>query len=194
MNVPSISRRQALGLMGACVALPALVPSTRAAVPSASIYQLDVSLTDQEGRQFKLADLRGEPMLASMFYTSCDMVCPMIFETIKSTLAKAGAGRMRTLMVSFDPARDTVPVLKHTALAHGVDEHWTLARTDDASTRKIAGLLGVQYRRLANGEFNHSSVILLIDGEGRITARSGMLGATDPKLLQAISKSAPAGA
>ena len=58
----------------------------------------------------------------------------------------------------------------------------------------IAALLGVQYRRLTNGEFNHSSVILLVDGEGRIGMRSGMLGAADPKLLQAIAKAVPPGA
>lgn len=197
MNPLSFSRREALGLIGACSLLSALASTARAAVPSASIYQLDVALTDQDGREFKLAELRGEPLLMSMFYTSCDMVCPMIFETIKSTLAKAGPAasrRMRTVMVSFDPARDTVPVLKKTAQAHGVDERWTLARADEVSTRKIAALLGVQYRRLTNGEFNHSSVILLIDGEGRIGMRSGMLGAADPKMLQAIAKAVQPGA
>ena len=61
----------ALSLLGACV----FAPAHGAALPSASIYQLDVELTDQNGRTFRLADLRGEPVLISMFYSSCEMVC-----------------------------------------------------------------------------------------------------------------------
>jgi protein SCO1/2 len=191
MDPTRCSRRDALALLlGAC----ALATTARGTpLPASSIFQLDVPLTDQDGRVFRLPELRGEPRLVSMFYSSCEMVCPMIFETIKLTLAKAGAQpRVKVLMVSFDPARDSVAVLKKTAAAHGVDERWTLARGDDAATRKIAAVLGVQYRRLASGEFNHSSVILLLDGEGRISARSSVLGSVDVKLLQAIQKIAPA--
>ena len=89
-------------------------------------------------------------------------------------------------MVSFDPARDSVAVLKQKADAHRADPRWTVARTDDASARKFAALLGVQYRRLASGEFNHSSTIELLDGEGRIAARTGTLGAVDPALLKTL--------
>jgi len=188
MNLLHCSRRDMLMLLTACAA-----PLSRAAdsMPSASIYQLDVPLTDQNGRPFRLADLRGELVLASMFYSSCEMVCPMLFETIHLTLDQAGAAarrRIRVLMVSFDPQRDTVPQLKKTAALHHADERWTLARPDDSGARKIAAALGVQYRRLASGEFNHSSTILLLDPQGRIDARSGVLGRVDPALLASTNR------
>ncbi|HYM29561.1 MAG TPA: hypothetical protein VET66_15530, partial [Steroidobacteraceae bacterium] len=65
---------------------------------------------------------------------------------------------------------------------------WTLARSDETGTRKIAAVLGIQYRRLAGGDFNHSSTIELLDADGRIAARSGTLGAVDPALVQSLHR------
>ena len=160
-------------------------------VASGSLYQSDVALTDQNGRVFHLADLRGEPVLVSMFYGSCQMVCPMIFETLHATLAKGGKPAhdgVRVLMVTVDPERDSVPALKKTAAAHHADDRWQVARASATGTREVAALLGVQYRRLADGDFNHSSTILLLDAEGRITARTNTLGAVDPKLVESMRK------
>ena len=189
-HTPTPTRRHAL----CCLLAGACAPLTVAAVaaselPGDSIYQLRPSLTDQNGQPFELATLRGGPVLVSMFYSSCEMVCPMIFETIAMTvkaLAAPQRERVKVLMISFDPARDTVAVLKRTAEAHQCDARWTLARTSETDARKVAALLGVQYRRLASGEFNHSSTIELLDADGRIAARTGTLGAVDPVLLKAL--------
>ena len=187
MNTTHPGRRGFLLSLGALACQP-LAAVANTALPSDSLYQLPASLTDQEGRTFELASLRGTPLLVSMFYTSCEMVCPMIFETIQYTvkaLAPAEQKALRVLMVSFDPARDTVPVLKQTARAHGCDERWTLARSDDITVRKIAAALGFQYRRLASGEFNHSTLIELLDVDGRVVAKSGKLGKEDATLVRA---------
>lgn len=185
MSTLQPSRRQLLFML----ATGALTSAHAAAPNGSSIYALSVPLTDQNGREFRLAELRGQPVLISMFYTSCDAVCPMIFETLRLTLARLSereGRRVRVVMVSFDPARDTVPVLKHAAVAHGADERWTLARASEADARQVAAVLGVQYRRLVSGEFNHSSEIVLLDAEGRIVQRSAMLGAVDPALQRAL--------
>lgn len=193
------SRRELLAWLAAGTAFAATARATAAAssaLPGDSIYRLDVPLTDQNGQRLRLADLRGEPVLASMFYSSCDMVCPMIFETIAMALAKAGPAaktRTRVLMVSFDPARDTVPVLKQLMQTRHLDERWALARADEGAARQVAAVLGVQYRRLASGEYNHSSSIALLDRDGRIAARSSMLGRADPALVQALQQQLVAG-
>ena len=55
--------------------------------------------------------------------------------------------------------------------------------------RKLAALLGIRYRQLADGEFNHTSVLILLDAEGRILARTEKLGAKpDPAFLAAVRK------
>lgn len=191
MSPSKPARRRALKMLGALACLPAFTSARAAPPPGASLYQLEASLVDQDGRSLALSSLRGSPVLMSLFYASCDMVCPMIFETIKATVQALPARErteLKVLMVSFDPARDTVAVLKKTADAHGCDAQWTLARTDDATVRRIAAALGAQYRRLSNGEFNHSTTIVLLDRDGRIAARSGKLGTPDPALVQAIHR------
>ena len=183
----SLSRRGAL-LCLATLGAPRLA-AAEAALPGNSVYQYRPALTDQNGQPFDLAAARGQPVLVSMFYSACDKVCPMIFETIHQTvkaLSAADQPRIRIVMISFDPARDSVEVLKETADAHQCDARWTLARTDEASARKVAALLGVQYRRLTNGEFNHSSTIELLDAEGRIAARTGQLATVDAKFVRSI--------
>ena len=201
MNRESLpaGRRLALRSLGALAvagAWPLLARGAAPAVPGDSVYQLAATLTDQDGRPFELASLQGTPVLASMFYTSCDMVCPMIFETVQLTLRAlppAQRAGVRVLLVSFDPARDTTAVLKKTAQQRGCDEQWRLARADEATARKVAAVLGIQYRKLANGEFNHSSTILLLDAQGRIAARTGKLGSADPAFVGAVRKAVPLG-
>jgi protein SCO1/2 len=159
-------------------------------LPSDSLYQLSVPLTGQDGRTAPFAARRGTPQMVSMFYTSCTMVCPMIIDTMKATRRAAGEpANLHLLAVSFDPERDSVDALRRYTAAHKLDQHWwTLARTAPQDTRSLAALLGVQYRKLPDGEFNHSSALLLLDGEGRIVARTSIIGRTDPEFVAAVRR------
>jgi len=165
----------------------AAVAGTAAALPANSVYQLPVALTDQQGRDFRLADRRGKPMLVSMFYSSCQFVCPMLVDTLRDTEAKLAPGerdQIAVLMVSIDPAHDTVAVLKQKADERAIAApRWAMARTDAASVRKLAAVLGIQYRALADGEFNHTTALILLDAEGRIVGRSSQLGSADPAFV-----------
>jgi protein SCO1/2 len=189
---PHFTRRGALALLAlAAAAAPALAAAAAGAdaLPGDSIYQLRPALTDQDGRPYDLAATRGAPVVVSMFYSGCEMVCPVIFETIAQTvkaLPAADRPRARVLMISFDPERDTVDVLKATARRHGCDDRWHLVRAGDADVRRIAAVLGVQYRKLPSGEFNHSSQILLLDAQGRIVKRTGLLGSVDSGFVAAL--------
>lgn len=182
----------ALACSAPVIAAPA--PSATAAVPTDSIYQLPLTLTDQAGRSSQLADRRGAPMLVSMFYTSCQFVCPMLIDALKATeaqLSEAERAHMSVLMVSFDPAHDSVAVLKRTAGERGLDAgHWTLARTDAKSVRKLAAVLGIQYRQLASGDFNHTTALILVDSEGRIAGKTEKLGNTDPAFVKLVKAAA----
>ena len=150
--------------------------------PSDSVYQLKATLTDQQGQSLAWDAGQGHPVLVSMFYTSCEFVCPMLVEAARAS--EAERRELRVVFVSFDPARDSVAVLASTARERGVDgTRWHLARTDPASVRKIAALLKFQYRALPNGDFNHSGELILLDGEGRIAARTSMLAGVDERLL-----------
>ena len=118
-----------------------------------------------------------------MFYASCQMVCPMIVDSLRATrnaLTPAEQARIDILAVSFDPARDSVAVLRDYALKRKLDAPaWTLARAESAQVRQLSGVLGLQYRQLPDGEFNHSSELILLDADGRIMARTARIGRLD---------------
>ena len=170
----------------------AFAPAVRAADwPGDSLYRIAPRLVDQDGRAFGLAEMAGAPVLASMFYSSCEMVCPLIFETValaRNALPAARRDRVRVLMVSFDSERDTVAQLKRTAEAHHCGAGWTLARAAAPDVRLVAAALGIQCRRLPSGAFNHSSDILLLDERGRVAARSARLGEVEPELATALAR------
>lgn len=160
-------------------------------LPSESVYQLDAAFSDQSGHAFKLAERRGQVQLVAMFYTSCPYVCPLIVDSAKGVehaLGKQEAGRLGILLVSLDPARDDTAALRAIADKRHLDSvRWTLARTDEGNVRKLAALLGVRYRALVNGEFNHTSALFLLDEEGRKLASSAKLGSVpDPEFLAAV--------
>ncbi len=159
-------------------------------LPRDSVYQLDVQLTSQDGQVQTLAARRGRPQLVTMFYTTCTMVCPMIIDTIKmtrKTLGEPARDQLDVLAVSFDPARDDVAALRKYADTRKLDtKHWTLARTEPQTVLQLAALLGVQYRQLPDGEFNHSSTLILLDAEGRIVARTDVIGRLDPQFVTAV--------
>jgi len=168
-------------------------PATEAnALPSQSIYHLPVSFVDQDGNTFDLASRRGKPMIVSMFYTSCQFVCPMLIETVQLIGQKLTAeerAQLKTLLVTFDPAHDNVAALKGVADKRNLDSaHWTLARTDASNVRKLAASLGIQYRQLPDGDFNHSTVLILLDDQGRIVGRTNKMGGIDPAFVTLVKK------
>jgi len=175
------------GLLWAGV--PFAIADDSVALPGDSIYQLDLVLTNQDAKDSRLQDLRGHPVLIAMFYTSCKYVCPLIIDSVKrvdQALDASERQRLRVVLVSFDPEHDTPQALKTVGEERHVDlARWSLMRTDAESVRKLAAVLGVQYRAIAGGDFNHSAVISLLDAQGRIVAHSSRTGELDADLLAA---------
>jgi protein SCO1/2 len=171
---------------------PALVSGAAGPLPGDSIYHLSLALTDQDGKNFHLVDRRGKPQLVSMFYTSCPYVCPLVIDTLKKTqneLSPAESAQLQVLLVSFDPERDTAQRLKETFDERKVDARaWTMARTEARGVRKLAATLGIQYRELANREINHSVALVLLDGDGRIAAKTDKFGVVDPDFVAEVHK------
>ena len=172
------------------LALP--VPGLAAAeLPGDSLYLLQDRFTDQSGKAFSLADRRGKPQVVAMFYTSCRYICPLIVDRAKGVdhaLTPAERARLGVLLISIDPSRDDTAALASVARKRGLDPaRWTLARTDAGTVRRVAAMLGVRYRALADGEFNHTSALVLLDAQGRVVARTERLGPIpDPAFLAAV--------
>ena len=162
-------------------------------LPRDSIYHLPAVLIDQHGRSADWRAHRGRPQMVAMFYTSCRYICPLIVDSAKGiehALTPAERARLGILLISMDPARDTPAALKSVFDKRKLDAaRWSLASPQPGDVRAIAGALGIRYRALADGEFNHSSALVLLDAEGRIVARTERMGARpDPEFLAAVKR------
>ncbi|MGD9597724.1 MAG: SCO family protein [Steroidobacteraceae bacterium] len=177
-------------LMHATAARAADAATASTALPPGSIYRLDAALTDQSGRRIGLDAYRGQPVIVTMFYASCPAACPLLIDTIRAverSLEPKRRAQLRVLMVTVDPVRDTPAALTALAKARRIDPaRWTLATSDEATIRKIAALLSIQYRKLPDGEFNHSSVLTVLSRDGEILRRSSVLGRVDPEIVAAL--------
>ena len=181
----------AFALCAGALAAPKPTPPT--SVPSESVYRLSVKLTDQHGKRFDWSQRRGKAQLVSMFYTSCQYICPLIVESGKAVdrqLDASQRARLGVVLISMDPARDTPAALQQVVASRGVDAgRWLLAAPPAGKVRDVAGVLGIRYRQLADGEFNHSSALILLDADGRILARTEKIGSTpDPEFVAAVRK------
>ena len=163
------------------------------ALPPNSVYHLQVAVEDQSGEISGLDRYRGKPVLVTMFYTSCPHVCPMLISTIKLTESKLSAEELaglRVLTISIDPERDSPEQLLELMERHRVDaSRWSMVRPDPGDLRTIAGVFGVRYKKLSDGEFNHTTRIILLDQDGTQVASTEQLGRTDAVFLEAIKKS-----
>lgn len=162
-------------------------------LPPNSVYHLEVPVEDQFGEITKLDRYKGHPVLITMFYASCPHVCPLLISTIKLTESKLSpeqCANLRVLIISIDPERDTPEKMLETMERHSVEaSRWSMVRPQPGDLRTIAGVFGVKYKQLPNGEFNHTTRIILLDREGTQIASTGQLGRHDAVFLEAIKTS-----
>ncbi|MFN7182853.1 MAG: SCO family protein [Thermomonas haemolytica] len=188
---PLLRGLAAFALLGIATAAAAVQPAP--ALPGDSIYQLPLPLTDSNGQTHDWRSLRGKPRLLAMFYTSCPYICPLIVESGKAVereLTPAQQKRLGVVLISMDPARDDPAALRKVIDQRQLDPtRWTLATPRADDVRAVAGILGIRYRQLADGGFNHSSALILVDAEGRIVARTEKIGSQpDPEFVAAVHK------
>ena len=173
-------------VVASAFAAPAAAP-----LPKDSVYQLALPLTDQHGRTADWRQHRGQPQVVAMFYTSCQYICPLIVDSgkaVEHALTPAEQAKLGILLISMDPKRDTPAALMTVAKKRDLDaSRWSLASPRAGDVRSAAGVLGVRYRQLADGEFNHTSALLLLDRDGRIVARTEKIGSVaDPDFVAAV--------
>jgi protein SCO1/2 len=154
------------------------------------VYDLRISVTDQDGRSRLLESFRGHPVLITMFYAGCPNVCPLLtndLERIDRLVPEPMRSSLHVVMVSFDAARDTPAVLTGIMRGRSLDPaRWTLASAVEDDARELAAVLGIRYRKLDNGEFYHSTAIVLLDADGHVKVRSEGIGKDPRPVLDAL--------
>ena len=165
--------------------------------PPASLYDLELSLTDQAGASHEIDLYRGKRVLVTMFYGRCPMACPLLIDTlraIETAIPEAERADLRVLMVSIDPEHDTPQALAALAKQRRIDSRrWTVAQVPEDQVRLLAAALNVQYRRLPDGQYNHTSVITLLSPTGVIEKQTSVLGKADVEFVASVRKLRAAG-
>jgi protein SCO1 len=130
-------------------------------------------LTDQDGRPFDLASMRGTPALVFFGYTHCPDVCPTTLADVRDAVKRSPVP-VRVVFVTIDPARDDPAALKQYLSFY--DAGFTGLTGTAAEIRRVADAWGVQYARIDNGSANgyamaHTADAFLVDAAGRLRDR-----------------------
>lgn len=170
---------------------PATAAESASETAGASIYALDLSLVDDGGRSLRLADLRGQTIVAAMMYTTCTSVCPRVTEDMKVIERRLSASDKHGVtfaLFSLDPSRDTSEALRRFASEHQLTaSQWRLFALSEDGVRDLAAVLGVKYRR-EDDEISHSAMIFVIDREGVVRHRQLGLNGDQRALVEALAR------
>jgi len=163
-----------------------------AAASTDSVFNITDNWTAANGNSFQLSALGGKPTVIAMVYTSCQYVCPLTVQNIKRVERTLSAANANFALFSLDPERDTPAKLAEFAKLHNItNPSWTLAQGNAGSIRKLAVTLGVKYKKVESGDYEHDATIFILDKDGVIKYQAdamskNMNGASDA--LKALLK------
>ena len=162
---------------------------TRNSAPDSSVMQIDeprflgnrlqreTLLTDTDGRQFRVAEMMGKPLILLLSYYGCDGSCPTMNAELAKVLEKVKRFQLgkdyRVLTVSFDK-RDTAATAKDfLAKSAGVPEAmmggWRHAVLQAGDVQGFAGEVGFRFFWSdAAKAFLHPNVLVFLTPEGRV--------------------------
>ncbi len=146
-----------------------------------------IELTDQDGRPFSLASMRGSRVLVFFGYTHCPDVCPATTGTVGKVLAAAGPST-RAVFVSIDPERDTPRWLNE--YVKYIPKGFTAVTGSVTGVRSVADAWGVRYAKVDTGtpgaySMTHSADVYLVDARGRLRAHFPF-GTTSDAMLSVV--------
>ncbi len=160
-----------LALLTGCAA-----PPTEGNVSGGGVEDAGATLWETDaGGKIHLNELNGRVRIMAMFYSSCQGVCAITrqdLEQIEASLAPGVRARVKFVLVTLDPPRDTAATLRAYRHAWGLAaDRWVLLRGEEAATKQLAARLGVGSGRDGAGRFIHSSELVVLDPQGRIIHR-----------------------
>ncbi len=131
-----------------------------------------LQMADQHGRPVALDQLKGTWSLVFFGYTYCPDICPTTLaqlRQIKRQLPQRTVDRLRIVLVSVDPARDTTAQLKQ-YLAY-FDKDFLGVRGSIEDTRTLSNALSIPFvpadTRTPGYTVDHSGNLAIIGPDGR---------------------------
>src|SRR6185436_14276898 len=118
--------------------------------------------------------------------------CPIIVHNMKrieAALQRNALAKVGFTLVTIDRERDVPETLRaYRKCQHLATGSWMLLRGNADDTLELAALLGVKYKREANGQFAHSNLITVLNGEGEIIHQQIGLNQDIGELMRVIEQ------
>lgn len=131
----------------------------------------EFALTDEQGQPFTPEDLQGKWSLLFFGFTFCPDVCPTTMAQLNDFYGKLKpelAAQTQVVMVSVDPARDTVPKLKE--YVHYFNPAFRGVTGEFVALHTFATSLNIPFTKAPGGGENylveHSGNIAIINPAG----------------------------
>ena len=131
------------------------------------------SLSNQDGQEMGINELRGNIFVADFFFTSCPSICPIMKTQLLRVNEKfSNTEDFKILSISIDPRHDSVEVLKEYSERLGVTgENWNFLTGELEEILELAQkgfLVSAAEDSAAPGGYIHSGAFILVDPQLRI--------------------------
>jgi len=179
-------------LKGIAIALLAVVAMTTRVTSEPgerSIYQLDSSWVEDNGRALRLPALEGDMQLLALIYTTCTGTCPVTVKAMQMfsrSMPDDAKERIRFLLVTVDPDTDTLATLRKYRREMKLDRRFKLLRGSASSVRELAAVLGFNYEQIESGQFAHSNLVTVLDSRGEIVHQQTDFATNSKAVLEVI--------
>jgi protein SCO1 len=145
--------------------------------------------TDQDGKPFGSAELKGKTYVADFFFTRCPSICKDLTAALKRVQEEyKEAKNLEFVSFTIDPAHDSAQVLKAYARKYEANErNWHFLRGSKDSVQFLMNQGGYLLLKPEWNEdlakVNHSELIVLVDRDGHIR---GNYNATDKEAVDRL--------
>jgi protein SCO1 len=138
----------------------------------------NLRFTDESGKQVKLGDFLGKPVILTLVYYTCEHICPQLLAGLAQALprlAMTPGKDYRMITVSFDETDkpQAAAATKHNYIkAIGTpfpEAAWKFLTGPKESIQDLTGAVGFSYRKDSHG-FTHPVVLIFITPEGNISS------------------------
>ena len=126
------------------------------------------SLVDQDGHRASLSEYRGQVVILTFMYSTCQNTCPVEAQQIRAALDELGQP-IPTLAVSVDPSQDTPINAKRFLFKESLTGRMRFllgTRAELAPIWKAYGIAPETGTNLKNSD--HSAYVMLVDRRGQL--------------------------
>jgi len=174
MRGPIVTAAMAIGVVGLLMAGSVGAAQFKGGLLTPPRPAADLTLTTQDGQEFRLSRERGKVVALWFGYTFCPDVCPTTLAELVQAQQALGkdAERLRIVFVTVDPERDTPARLREYVKAFGGSFTAVTGSPERlAGARKAYGV--VARKRVVPGTsatylIDHSAFVYVVDPAGQL--------------------------